>query len=87
MFLCGREGLGSVLFFRKFLLFSSCRMVRLVSCFMSLKVSLMLRNMEKKSFWFRVSTRMFSGKSRVVFFFSRVIFIYCIIRFIGYSWG
>lgn len=87
MLLCGRGGLGSALSSRKPSLSSSCRMARLASCSMSLKVSLMLRNMEKKSSWSRVSTRMLSGKSSVAFFSSRVTSTHCTTRLTGHQRG
>lgn len=84
MFRCGRAGLGSALSSRKPSLSSSCRMAKLASCSMSLKVSPMLRNIEKKSSWSRVSTRMLSGKSSVAFFSSRVTSTHCTTRLTGH---
>lgn len=80
MFLCGRRGLGRALSSRKPSLSSSCRMARLASCSISLKVSPMFRNMEKNSSWSRVSTRMLSGKSKVAFFSRRVTSTHCTTR-------
>lgn len=51
----------------------SCRMAMLASCSISLNVSLILRNTEKKCSLDLVLTLIMSGKSRVAFFSSWVI--------------
>lgn len=71
-FLRALRGLGSERSAAKASLSSSWRMARLASCSISLKVSLMLRNMEKKCSPVRVLTRTLSGNNRAAFLSSWV---------------
>lgn len=62
-------------------------MAMLASCSINLKVSLMLRNMEKKCSVWRVLTLTLSGKTKVEFFSSWVTSVHGTTRVTGWGGG